>query len=256
LMKLSLMTASLGQDMTLAELLSVTEKYGYEGLECRAEKGHKHGVELETSREQRAQIKAAFADSAVSFAGIACSCRFEYPEPERRREQVERAKEFIDMCVEVGSPRLRVFGNYKPDDVDEGEFLEYVGASLRELGEYAEGSDVAVNLEMHGHFYRRRYAVGAVEAADHEGIGILYNCDPREREAGPVGETLQAVAPYLRHLHFHHLEDPRYPYNELFRMLKNLGYGGLVTVEGGQSDDAERVIAIYARLFEWMYWNS
>ncbi len=255
-MKLSLLTYQLGQGFSLDELLEVTGKYGYKGVECRAELDHGHGVELDTTPQQRADIKARFEASPVELAGISTSCRFEFLDPAERQEHVDIARRFIDLAVDVGAPRVRVFGNAFPEGSDKDEVVENVGNCLRQIGEHAEGTGVDCNLEMHGDFYYWKYTLRAVEIADHDSIGIVYNCDSRETRWGPVGEFLYPVAPYLRHIHLHNLEDPTYPYGELFRILKNMGYHEFVSLEAGGSEDPERVIALYARLFEWMYWNS
>lgn len=255
-MKLSLLTYLLGKDFDLEQLLRMCAQCGYEGIECRAQLGHKHGVELATTHDQRADIRAAFEASPVDLAGISTSCRFEFLEREKRGEQVELAKQFIDLAADVGAPQIRVFGNAFPKESDKDEVIENVGLCLQEIAEHAEKKGVNCNLEMHGDFYYWEYALRAVEIANHPRIGIVYNCDPRETRWGPISTFLQPVAPYLRHIHLHNLEDPRYPYAELFRILRNMGYAGYMSIEAGASEDAERVIAIYAKLFQWMYWNS
>ena len=255
-MKLSLLTYQLGKDFALDELLTLCAKYGYKGVECRAQLGHKHGIELDTTPRQRAAIEDAFAGSPVDLAGISTSCRFEFLEESERQEQVDLAKRFIDLAADVGAPQIRVFGNAFPKGSDRDRVVENVGACLAQIAEHADAKGVDCNLEMHGDFYYWKYTLRAVQLADHPRIGVVYNCDPRETKWGPIGSFLEPVAPYLRHVHLHNLEADNYPYAELFRILRNLGYAGFLSVEASPSPDAERVIAIYGRLFQWMYWNS
>ena len=254
-MKLSLLTYQLGKDFTLDELLAMCQKYGYAGLECRAELGHKHGVELDTTSAQRAEIRRKFEGSTVDLAGVSTSCRFEFSESDKRREQVETAKRFIDLAAEVGAPQIRVFGNTFPKGSDKDVVVGNVGECLREIGEYADATGVDCNLEMHGDFYYWKYTVKAVELANHPRVGIVYNCDPRELKWGTLSTSIEPAAPYLRHVHMHDMEAVNYPYPEMMRILKNLGYGRFLSLESSASTDPERVIAIYARLFQWMYWN-
>jgi len=256
MMKLSLLTYELGKDLTLDELLEICARYGYKGIECRAQLGHKHGVELETTSEQRSEIKAKFAASPVDLAGISTGCCFHYRDAAERQENVDIAKQFIDLAVDVGAPKIRVFGNEFPEGSDKDEVIENVGQCLREIGEYAEGTGVDCNLEMHGDFYYWEYALRSVEIADHPSIGIVYNSDPRETKLGPIGASMDPIKPYLRHIHLHGLEAPNYPYPELFRILRNMGYAEFASLECGGSADPERVIALYAKLFDWMYWNT
>ncbi len=251
-MKLCLLTFNLGRDFELDELLAVCDRYGYEGVECRAQADHGHGIELDTTPDQRAQIKSKFDAHLVNLAGISTSCKFESLDPAERQENIDIAKQFIDLAAEVGAPRIRVFGNAFPPGADRDEVVENVGHALREIGEYAEGTGVDCNLEMHGDFYYWKYALRAVEIADHDRIGIVYNCDRREPGWGPISTFIEPVAEYLRHVHLHDIESPEYPYQDLFRILRNMGYHGYVSLEASPSGDAERVIAIYARLYECM----
>jgi sugar phosphate isomerase/epimerase len=251
-MKLSLLTYLLGKDYPLDELLAVCVGYGYRGVECRAQLGHKHGIELETTPEERAAIKARFAASPVNLAGISTSCRFEFAEAEKVAEQVEMAKQFVDLAADVGAPQVRVFGNAFPKGSDKEQVVRRVGESLRAIAEHASPRGVDCNLEMHGDFYYWEHALRAVQIADHPRVGIVYNCDPRETRWGPIRTSIEPIAPYLRHIHMHNLESDDYPYPELFRILRNLGYAGYLSLECGGSLDPERCIALYAKLFEWM----
>lgn len=251
-MKLCLLTFNLGRDFALDDLLAVCDRYGYEGVECRAQADHGHGIELDTTPAERAAIKEKFAASRVNLAGISTGCRFESLDPAERQEQIDISKQFIDLAVDVATPRIRVFGNAFPEGADKDEVIENVGHALREIGEHAEGTGVDCNLEMHGDFYRWQYTLRAVQIADHDRIGIVYNCDRREPAWGPISSFIEPVAEYLRHIHLHDIESPEYPYRDLFRILRNLGYAGYMSLEASPSADAERVLGIYARLFECM----
>jgi len=127
--------------------------------------------------------------------------------------------------------------------------IQNVGESLREIAEHAEPSGVDVNLELHGDFSYWEYSLRAVEIADHVRVGIVYNCNTSELAYGSVGQFLEPIKPYLRHVHMHELENI-YPYELLFRFLKDIGYTGYCSVESDTpSPDAERIIQIYSLLY-------
>jgi len=247
-MKLCLLTYNLGKDFTLDKLIEVTEKYGYDGIEFRAGVGP-HGVELTATAAQRAEIKKRMAASRVAVAGIGTSCRFESLDPAEREKQVEDAKAYIDLAADVGSPRIRVFGNSFPKGADKNEVIKNVGDCLREIGEHAAKSRVDCNLELHGDFSYWEYTLRAVQIANHPRIGVVYNCNTSEIAYGSIGQFLEPIKPYLRHVHMHELENV-YPYQALFRFEKNIGYTGYNSVESDTpSTDPERIIHIYALLY-------
>jgi len=250
-MRLSLLTYLLGKDMDLQELIDVVHATGVEALEFRAEAGHKHGVELEASREERLEIRQRLLDAHIPIACLATGCKFEYPEEEKRREDIDRAKRFVDLAADIEAPRIRVFGNAFPQGISRDEVIENVGAALREIGDHGAERNVDVGLEMHGDFYWWEYALRAVQLADHPRVGIVHNCDPREMRWGPISEHYAPVRKYLRHVHMHDLES-EYPYKALFGMLKRDGYGGFMSLECSASDDPKRVIGLYAALWREM----
>lgn len=247
-MKLSLLTYNLGREFALEKLIEVAEKCGYDGIEFRAGVGP-HGVELTATQEQRAAIKARMASSRVAIAGIGTSCRFESLDAAERLKQVSEAKAYIDLARDIGAPRIRVFGNSFPAGADRNTVVRNVGDCLREIGEYAAACGVDCNLELHGDFWRWEYTLGAIQAANHPRIGAVYNCDMREIQCGAIGHFLDPIRPHLRHIHMHELENG-YPYQLLFRYLKNMGYSGFLSVESDTpSPDAERILRIYALLY-------
>lgn len=252
-MKLSLLTYLLGKDMDLTELLEVCSVCRIPGLEFRAEAGHAHGVELERTPSERGELKERCRDAHIAVAGIATGCKFEYPEAAKRREDLDRAKRYVDLAADIGAPRIRVFGNAFPDEgLERDAVVENVGQALREIALHGAERDVDVCLEMHGDFYHWQPTLQAVQIADHPRVGIVHNCDPRELRFGPLAAFYEPVKAYVRHVHLHDLENG-YPYKALLGMLKRDGYGGFLSLEANASAEPRRVIAIYARLFdEWV----
>jgi sugar phosphate isomerase/epimerase len=248
-MKLSLLTYLLARQWDLPKLIEVARSSGYAGLEFRADAGHEHGVELARTAAERRQIRDRLEDAYLEAVCIGTGCRFESPDPAQRRIQIEQTKRFIDLAADVGSTRVRVFGNNLPDGVRRDDCIAYVGESLRALGEFAEPFGVDVLLEMHGQFNYWGFARGAVELANHPRVAIVYNCDRQDLVAGSVAATYSRVRSLIRHVHLHELTDG-FPYPELFALLRADGYSGYVSseVEAADALSREQYFASYAAL--------
>ena len=224
--KLSLDTHSIGTDLTLNDLLALLPANGFDGVEFRCEAGQKHGVEPEIAAPERRRVKALLDGAGLAVSCLSTSQRFESPDPKARRAVIERVKQFVDLAADLGCKSLRTFGNDFPPDVPRPDVVQYVGESLRACGEYAADKGVDVLLEMHGQFYYWEYCLGAVQIADHPNVAINYNCDPRD------------------------LENPGFPYKELFGLLKGMNYDRFCSLEEGYHEGGEpKVIALYAALF-------
>jgi len=251
---LSLDTYAIGTDLTLSDLLELLPANGFDGVEFRCEANQKHGVEIETPAEERRRIRTLLDEAGIEVACLSTGQRYESPDPSVRQAAIARTKQFVDLAADMGCGRIRVFGNDFPEGVPKPQVVQYVGKSLRECGQYAEDKGVDVLLEMHGQFYYWEYCLGAVQIADHPNVAINYNCDVRDLVNGSAAYTFGQVKDYVRHVHMHELEDPQFPYKELFGILKEMNYGGFCSLEEGYREGGERkVIALYAALFHEMW---
>ena len=251
-MKLSIMTYQIAKDWDLDTYLRVARETGCAGVEFRVELGYKHGVELERTPEERHGIREKCQEAGIEIACVATGCRFHFPEPEKRAEQVALAKKYVQLAADLGAPRIRVFGNDLPPELEERQVVGFVGDALREVAEFADPPGVDVLLEMHGDFNDWHIARSAVERADHPRVGIIYNCDRRDIVDGSVRECFQGIQHLLRHVHFHSLLAD-YPYEELLALLKGMGYKGFLSAELPASDDPETVMGLTAKLMhQWI----
>lgn len=249
-MKLSLDTYAIGTDLTLSDLLELLPANGFQGVEFRCEANQKHGVELEATKEERERIRTLLDAAGIEVSCLSTGQRYESPDPAVRQAAIDRTKRFIDLAADLRCGRIRVFGNDFPPGVDKPQVVQYVGESLRECGKHAEGTGVDVLLEMHGQFYYWEYCLGAIKIADHPNVAINYNCDLKDLVDGSVAFTFGKVKDHIRHVHIHQLEDPSFPYKELFGILKEMNYSNFLSLEEGYRGGGEKkVIALYAALY-------
>lgn len=250
-MKLCLLTYNLARAMELPKLIEVARRCGYAGLELRTEAGHAHGAELERTPIERRAIRDRIEDAYLEIACIGTGLRYESPDRVVREAQIEQTKRYVELAADLGSRRVRVFGNNLPAEVPRAECVGYVADALRVLGEFAEPHGVDVLLEMHGQFNFWGFARAAVERADHPRIGIVYNCDDRDLVGSSVAATLSRVSDLIRHVHMHDFSGS-FPYPELFELLQLGGYDGYCSSEvelRTEAPTAEQYLATYSALF-------
>ena len=256
-MKLSLLTYNMARNWEFDKILEFARDGGFAGLEFRAESKHKHGVELEATPEQRREIRERVQDAYLEIACIGLSSRFDTPIEAKRREVIDRTKQYVELAAAVGCKRLRVFGNDMPKQgAEEGspppereKVLSYVADALLELASFAEPHGVDILLEMHGQFNYWYYARTAIEFAGHPRLGILYNCDGRDLVGGSVASTYERVRHLIRHVHMHSFTS-NFPYPELFALLQRDGYTGYLSTElSPEIPSPEEFLLMYAHLF-------
>lgn len=256
-MKLSLLSFNIARHLELPDMLNLAKEKGFEGVEFRADAQHMHGVELDGKPDRRAEIRKMCEDSGLAVACLATGTRYEFPKEWERREQIERAKRFVELAADIGAPHIRVFGNAFPKGVEKDDVVRWVGEALAELGEFAEGYPADVLLEMHGDFYYWEYALKSVQIANHPKVGIMPNCDGREAVDGSIRQSYEGVKDHVRHIHLHELDDSKgFNYKEFFGLLKRDGYEGFMSAEIQPSDDPGRVLGLYTALWREMVENA
>jgi sugar phosphate isomerase/epimerase len=252
-MKVSFMTW-ICPEWTLTEVLTGAVRYGYDGVEPRAEGNQKHGVELATTKKQRKEIASAFADCGVEMSCIATSIKYSSADADERAEMVERTKKFVDLAADVGCPYLRVFGGKLPDEVEKEDVKKYVAESLRECGEHAAASEVQVLLETHDDFRKAQDAVDTVRMADHASVQILWDIAHPFHAGDTIQEAFDLVKPHVRHLHVHDylteegereaafIGEGNVPHEEAVRLLKTIDFKGHLSGEWIKFGPAETVL--------------
>jgi len=248
-MKLSLLTLNLAKDLTVEQLTALCRRYGYAAVEFRVDSGHKHEVELSTPEARLRELRLQMENAYLETSCIGTGCRFESPDRAVRRENVDLAKEYVKLAAKMDCRRIRLFGDQFQQGVDRQEHVGWVGEALAEVGEFAAPYRVDALLEMHSDFNHWKYALGAVQIADRENVGIVYNSDLRDLVGGSCGAVYARVRSRVRHVHMH-CALKGYPYPELLKLLSRDGYQGYCSVEHDEgSPDAERVAGYYAMLF-------
>lgn len=201
-MKISFMTWAC-PEWDLNQVLTAAVRYGYDGVEPRAEADQKHGVELGTTKKQRAQIRRQFEDMGVEMSCIATSRKYAFSDREEWRESVEATQRFIDLAADLGCPNIRVFGGTTPEGMSREDARKLVAEALAELGPYAASRGVCVCLETHDDYSLADWCASTVRLAGAEGLGICWDVMHPYRHGQSMGEAFEAVRGLVRHCHVH-----------------------------------------------------
>ncbi|MEI6499855.1 MAG: sugar phosphate isomerase/epimerase family protein [Armatimonadota bacterium] len=243
MMKLSFMTFAT-PDWDLSRILTAAIRYGYDGIEPRAEAEHKHGIELGTTKKQRKELKAMFEDTGVANLCLATSRTYSMLEADKRAESVELTKKYIDLAHDTGAPTIRVFGGGTPEGADFAEVKKYVAEALRECAEHAQGSGVYVCFETHDGYISAHDAAEVVRLADSPQAAINWDFMHPCTAGMTIPEAFEVLKPYLRHCHLHDgvrtenggwdlvlMGKGQIDHQEAIRLLGTIGYEGALSGE-------------------------
>ena len=248
--RLGTITYNIAKDWDLDRILKSLEKLGYEGVELRT--SHAHKVEVNLNKMERESIRKRFDDSPVELAGLGSAFEYQNADMSIVRKNIDATKEYVRLAHDVGAPGVKVRPNGIPKGANLEKTLEQIGKALHEVGEDAEGFGVEIRVEVHGAVTCELPNIAKImRYADHPNVYVCWNSNPTD--VGPDG-TIQRnfalVANKIREVHLHDLTDDKYPWRELFRLLKAIKYNGFTLAEIPESSDPERVLTYFKSLWE------
>ncbi len=235
--ELGLVTYNVAKDWDLATILRVCRDVGIAAVECRTT--HNHGVEPTLTAAERKEVKSRFADSGVRFWGCGSTCEFHATDAAVVRKNIEECKQFLSLVADLGGTGVKVRPNGFPRDVPIEKTIEQIGRSLVQCGDAARDAGVEIWVEVHGRGTQEPVHMKAImEQCGHDSVGLTWNSNPPDVQNGSVAESFAMLRPWLRSCHINDLGNDatgKYPYRELFQLLRDADYDRYTLIEIGTS---------------------
>ena len=254
--RLGIVTYMIAADWDVPTMLRVCRNVGIRDVELRTT--HKHGVEPSLSKDQRQAVKKQFADAGVTIWGLGTTCEFHSQDPSVVRRNIDTCKQFIDLARDVGARGVKVRPNGLPREVPPEKTLEQIGKALVPCGQAAADAGAEVWVEVHGGGTSKPANMKAImEHCGHPAVGVTWNSNAEDMDAGKsVAPAVALLKPWIKSVHINQLYNDalgRYPYRELFRLLRESGYDRVTLCEVGKGmptpDAGEEMLRYYKALW-------
>ena len=250
---LGTVTYNLGKDWDIATIIKNCTEAKFEGVELRT--GHKHGVEVTLSKEERGAVKRRFADSPVKLWSLGSAFDFHTPDQAKLRQDIAATKEYITLANDVGATGVKVRPNGLPKEVPEEKTLEQIGRSLRELGEFAGNLGLQIRLEIHGTETSRVPRCRKImDVADRPNVGVCWNSNATDLEDGGFDANFDLVKDKIFTVHLRDIHLEEYPFRRLFTRLNEINFTGFTFAEIPESTDPVRVMKYFRSL--WLAYQN
>jgi sugar phosphate isomerase/epimerase len=251
-MMLGAVTYNVLKDWDLETVITKLEQAGFEAVELRT--AHAHGVEPKLTVPERARVRARFEKSKVRLLSFGTTCEYHSPDPDVHRKNIEETKLWVDLAHDTGAWGVKVRPNALPKDVPPQTTIARIAEALREAGDYAAGRGVEIWLEVHGSGTSDpRVCADIMRATRHDSVGLCWNSNPGEVVNGSIRAAFELLRPWIRNVHINELADPRYPWRELFTLLRQSRYERYTLMEAAESREPERFMRYYRAL--WLELN-
>ncbi len=249
-MRFGLVTYLWGQDWDLPTLIINCEKANVLGVELRTE--HAHGVESNLNAQQRRDVKKRFDDSPVKLVGLGTNFAFHYPEADRLKRDIDGAKEYVKLSLDVGGTGVKVKPNDLPKNVPQEKTIEQIGKSLNELGSFGADYGQQIRLEVHGGCSRLPIIKAIMDVADNPNVGVCWNCNEQDLEGQGLEYNFNLVKDRFGDtVHVRELNIGDYPYQELMNLFVTMDYDGWILLEARTKPD-DRVKALAEQKQVWL----
>ncbi len=251
LLELGIVTYNLAKSWDLDTIVERCAAHGIEAVELRTT--HEHGVEVSIPPEERARVSRFFAESPIRQLSLGSTCEYHSTDPAEVEANVTETKQYIELAEDIGAIGVKVRPNGFHEDrgVSKEATLEQIGRALRRCAQAAEGTGVAVWLEVHGVGTNHPpYIARIMEVADHPKVGVCWNSNPADVVDGSVREHFELLRPWLMSVHINNLWNEAYPYRELFSLMHDSGYSGFCLAEiADESAEPDTFLRYYKALF-------
>src|SRR3954466_11080790 len=252
-MKLGIVTYNIAKDWDVPTIIKNCAETKFQGVELRTT--HKHGVEVNLSKEQRAEVKKRFADSPVELMGLGSAFDYHTPDQTKLRADIAATKEYIILAQDVGATGVKVRPNGLPKGVPKEKTLEQIGKSLRELGEFGAEHGQQIRLEVHGAETQFPPNIKTIlDVADHKNVGACWNSNQTDLDGEGFEHNFNLLKKKIFSVHMRDLYLDEYPFRKLLADLKDTGFSGYCLAEISESSDPLRVMRYFRSL--WLVYQG
>ena len=252
-MKLGTVTYNLAKDWDVPTIIKNCAEAKFQGVELRT--SHKHGVEVNLNKEQRAEVKKRFADSPVELMGLGSAFDYHTTDQTKLRADIDATKEYIVLAQEVGATGVKVRPNGLPAGVPKEKTLEQIGKSLRELGEFGANHGQQIRLEVHGKDTQFPPNIRTImDHANHKNVGVCWNSNQEDLAGEGFDHNFNLLKDKIFSVHMRDLFLDEYPFRKLLTGLNKIGFSGFCLAEIPESNDPLRVMKYYRSL--WLAYQN
>lgn len=247
-----LVTYMWGAEWDVPTIIKNLTQLGIRGVELRVE--HAHKVTPALSPKERSVIQGQFVDGGIEIIGMGTNAQFDSPDKATLMTNLDVAKQHIKLSHDIGGSGVKVKPNnfHEKDGIPKDKTLEQIGKSLAELGDFSLGFGQEIRLEVHGDVTNLADIRKIMEIANADNVRVCWNSNPADLAGEGIEKNFAQVKDYLgRTVHVHELNDAKYPYDKLMKLLVNADYYGWMLCEtSSKVDDKIKALGEQQELFK------
>lgn len=240
-------------EMTMPDFVDYCAKMNLDGTELTS-----YYFPADVTNEYLLSLKEQTFRLGLDISGTAIGNDFCLPEGEKRQEQLQLCRTWIDHAAVMGAPVIRIFAGKVPKGGTEEEALELCIDGINESLDYAAEKGVLLALENHGGITATPKQLLSIVARvkDSKWFGINYDSG-NFRTEDPYGD-LEKIAPYAVNAQIKvALKTPDNQHKEadlkrMVEILRSANYRGYVVLEYEEAKPLEEIPMYVEKLREFI----
>jgi sugar phosphate isomerase/epimerase len=238
--------------MTLDDLLDFCAQAGFDGVDITGY--YFKGYPAVPSDEYLFHVKRKAFSLGIEISGTGVRNDFTIADKNKRQQEVEHVKKWIEVAAKIGAPVIRIFaGNQKNEGLTKQQVTEWLLEDIRTCVMYAKQHGVIVGLQNHNDFIQTADQVNAILAAvNSEWVGLILDTgsfrvnDPYEEIAKSIK---YAVNWQIKEKIFVKGAEVETDLDKVMAIIKASGYKGYLPIETlGAGDPTIKVPALLQKL--------
>lgn len=231
---------------SFTQIVNNAVEYGYDGIEIRGiakDMDITKGPDFNSSESIAASMKI-LKDKKLKIVCLGASASMHYADEAKRKSNLDEAKSLIDLAQKINCPYIRVFPDKLPKDQDRSATIQLIINGLKELGDYAKGTNVSVLMETHGDVVKTDDLLYIMKNAGGPHVGLVWDiCNMWSITQETPSFVYGKLKPYIKHTHFRDarivngseqsalLGQGEAPVKEAVRLLEKDNYQGFYSFE-------------------------
>jgi sugar phosphate isomerase/epimerase len=189
---------------SFSTILDFAKQNGYQGIELRGIAGQLDLTKCPefSSPENIRSTRRKVEEKGLRFVDLGSSAEMHHADPAERKQNLDQAKQFIDLAGQLGCPYIRVFPNKLPKDETRSATIDLIIQGLLELGDYAKDKEVRVLMESHGDAVQTDELKRIMDSAGHSNVGMVWDVvNMWSVTKEPPAQVYNKLGKYIFHTH-------------------------------------------------------
>lgn len=243
--------ALLAGEMDIFELMQFCADTGFDAVDITGY--YLKGYPVVPGNEYLFRVKRKAFELGLEISGTGVRNDFTIADKDKRKQEVQLVKDWVDVAVKIGAPVIRIFAGNQKTNVPRDEVTKWMIEDIRECVEYGAKHGVVIGLQNHADFIQTAEQVNAIiETVNSEWLGLILDTGSYR-----VNDAYMEIERSIKHAVNWQIKEKIFingaeidtDLDRIVRIIRSSNYNGYLPIETlGKGDPRVKVPLLYNKL--------